>query len=66
LAIDCSSPFALGVGAALFGWMVFADGGLGLAREQHLLIGGVMVYRGHGRDDSCRAVLARWPVGAGP
>jgi hypothetical protein len=35
---------ALVVGAALFGWMVFADRGLGLAREQHLFIGGVVVY----------------------
>ena len=35
---------ALVVGAALFGWMVLADRGLGLAREQHLFIGGVVVY----------------------
>ena len=35
---------ALVVGAVLFGWMVFADRGLGLAREQRLFIGGVVVY----------------------
>ena len=35
---------ALAVGAALFGCMVFADRVLALTREQHLLVGGVVVY----------------------
>jgi hypothetical protein len=35
---------ALFVGGALFVWMAFADRGLGLAREQHLFIGGGVVY----------------------
>jgi hypothetical protein len=35
---------ALVSGAALFGWMIFADRGLGLTREQHFFVGGALVY----------------------
>ncbi len=35
---------ALVVGAALFGWMLVADRQLGLTREHHLFVGGVLVY----------------------